>query len=177
MLFLNSIVYSQEMQKEGEERQEKIKRNRLSAMMGFTFVYSTVPSDSEVLDRGKLIPTIGINYMYRLKPRFSLATLNALELSSYTIVEKDATEVQREFAFITVIAGIYEVLPMWSIAAGAGIEMESHQNFYVLRLGTEYEVPIRNDWDVSFALEYDYKEEYSSVAFLISFGKRFGKAR
>ena len=45
----------------------------------------------------------------------------------------------------------------------------------ILGWGMEYELPIQKNWDVGFALIYDYKEIYHTLTFSIAFGKHFGK--
>lgn len=151
-----------------------IKRHRIAPLMGFTYVFNRVAEKGNQYTE-ILVPTIGVNYQFNVSRKWSIGVHSDLEISSYSIIESDQQLLERELAFIISFVGIYEFVSNWSVLAGYGMEFETHQNLQVIRLGTEYEVHIRNDWDVSFGLIYDYKQKYSSFAFTISFGKRLGK--
>lgn len=168
LCFLSAGSFAQEEQEEGRE----IKKNRISPLIGYVFVPEQI---EEIGAQARIIPTIGLDYERRLSEKWAIGSFNDLELSSYFIKDDQEDEgvLEREFVFISTICAIYTPIEYWSVYLGAGYEFEKNKNFFVARLGTEYEVPIRNDWDVAFGLSWDYKEVYNSIGFTIAFGKRF----
>ena len=56
---------------------------------------------------------------------------------------------------------------------GAGGEFEKHEHLFVLRLGTEYEFPLGNGFDITPTLTWDHKVKLNSIALGVSVGKRF----
>jgi hypothetical protein len=141
--------------------------------MGYCFVPEQLGSDGENVVRA--IPTFGLDYSRWITPKFGLGSFNDIELSTYVIdVEGDDGDyLAREYAFITTICLIYSPFEDFTVYGGGGYEFEKHHNFAVIRLGVEYEIPIRNDWDVSFGLAFDHKEVYNSLSFAVCFGKSF----
>jgi len=58
--------------------------------------------------------------------------------------------------------------------SGPGIEIDSHANFYVIRVGVGSEFEIGNDWDFSPELIYDLKDGHiNSLTLALGVGKRF----
>jgi hypothetical protein len=138
--------------------------------------YVLVPDQVEDTDgKIRIVPSFGLDYIRILSPKWAIGLINDIELSSYYIHDpkEESGVLEREFAFISSVCVFYNILDEWTVFVGAGYEFETNQNFFATRLGTEYEVPIRNDWDVSFGLNWDYKEIYNSFGFNVAFGKRF----
>ena len=61
----------------------------------------------------------------------------------------------------------------WGIYTGGGIEIEKHHNFAVLKIGTDYELQMSNNWDISASFTFDYKEKYTSWSLMVTVGKHF----
>jgi len=53
--------------------------------------------------------------------------------------------------------------------AGAGIELEQHQNFSVLRFGVGYDLHLGHHWDVAPEIVYDLKDGHIN-SFTMAFG-------
>ena len=155
-----------------EEKDKPGKKNRIAPLMGYVFVPEQVEDEDGML---RIVPTFGVDYERILSEKWAIGSFNDLELSSYFIKdpEEESGVLKREFVFITTICAIYTPVEYWTVYVGAGYEFETHQNFAVFRLGTEYEIPIRNDWDVAFGLSWDHKQVYNSIGFTVAFGKRF----
>lgn len=148
-------------------------RHRAAVLVGYTLVPTI--HDAHNNEKGLTFSaTFGFDYEYWIKPRFGIALLNDIELNSYTILTSEGNLLERYFNLVSTPALVYEFYPNWSLFAGGGIEFDEVKNLPVIRLGTEYEIPIRNEWDVAFSLYYDYKFEYSGFTLGIVFGKRFG---
>jgi len=155
------------------ERESQGKKNRIAPVLGYTFVPEEIADD----DKGqfRVIPTFGIDYERKLGNKWALGLFNDIELTSYLISDEaeESGLLERDFVFITTIVVIYSIKEQWTVFGGGGYEFEKNKNFAVMRLGTEYEIPIRNEWDVAFGLNWDYKEVYQSLGFTVAFGKRF----
>ena len=148
------------------------KKNRIAPLVGYVFVPEQIEEGGT---EGRIIPTFGVDYERILSPKWAIGSFNDIELSSYFITDpdEDAGVLKREVVFITTICAIYTIMDYWTVYGGAGGEFETHKNFFVVRVGTEYEIPIRNEWDVTLGLSLDHKEVYNSIGFTIAFGKRF----
>ena len=156
---------------EHESGEEDFKRHKIIFMYGTTWV----PQGDPHGERPGLmvVPTLGVDYEFWLTHKIALGVLNDFELSSYVVEGHEGEEFEREYAYVLVVAFIYEPIPNLSLFLGPGGEFEKNHNFFVFRVGAEYGIPIRNHWDVGFSVSYDYKDEYDSVGFGVLFGKRF----
>jgi hypothetical protein len=47
----------------------------------------------------------------------------------------------------------------WSFYRGPGYELESHENFFLFNIGTEYSSEISEDFDISFNPIYENEEK------------------
>lgn len=157
----------------GQNNESEIEhRHRIAPLLGYVFVPEE--TSNETGGSARLIPTFGVDYEYRIHPKFALGWFNDIELSSYLIEYEDEGEyLQREYAFISAICLVYSPFNRFAIFAGPGYEFEHHQNFRVFRVGVEYEILMPDDWDVAFGLSFDHKEVYNSFGITIAFGKRF----
>ena len=141
--------------------------------MGYVFVPEEVNENDQ--SQIRIIPSFGLDYERVISPKWSIGLFNDVELSSYFINDpnQESGVLKREFVFITTLCAVYTIMDYWTVYGGAGYEFESHENFFVTRIGTEYEIPIRNNWDATFGLSWDHKEVYNSIGFNIAFGYRF----
>jgi hypothetical protein len=165
--------FAQEHQAENEEHTNSIHaflHHRLSVGFGYTFV----PQGEEEPEgeKGILVPTLSVEYFYKFSHKWSAGVMVDFELSQYVIPFLDDF-LERDKAIIFGVVGLYEPIIYWGIFAGAGMEIENHHNFAVLRVGTDYEFQIGNNWDISPSLAFDYKEEYTSWSLMVGFGKHF----
>jgi hypothetical protein len=96
-----------------------------------------------------------------------------IELKAYS-VDTDGGLLQRENVFILAAVAMYGVTTRLKVYAGPGYEIETHESFFVTRIGAKYELKMKNHLDFTPTIEMDFKEtEYSSVFFGASLGKRF----
>ena len=151
-----------------EESDHAFLHHRLSGGFGYTFI----PEGGESDDHGIFAPTIAIEYFYKFSHHWAAGLMMDMELTKY-IIPFNNEYLNRDKLLIFTVVGMYEPIEYWGIIAGAGIEIEHHHNFAVLRAGTGYEFDIGNHWDITPTLTFDFKEEYSSWALILSCGKRF----
>jgi len=80
------------------------------------------------------------------------------------------------FALAAVIH--YHALRHWSFYVGPGIELESHENFYLFKVGTEYSFEITENFEIALNLIYENKEGvYDALTFGIAFNKKLWERR
>ena len=173
VLLTLTILLSISLNAQNDEHEEPFYRHRIAPLMGYVFV----PEETDLIDGSsfRLIPTFGIDYDFSFNRKWAIGWFNDIEASSYIIEYDDGKveQLEREYLIISTICLIYTPVKHFTVYAGGGMEFERHQNFAVIRIGTEYEIPIRNNWDVAFGLSFDHKEVYNSYGFTVAFGKRF----
>jgi hypothetical protein len=154
------------------------KNTKVKTELGFVVEATFVPEGSstehseETNDdsKGRVVPTIGLEYTRTLSNHWDVGFSAELELDSYIIVDN---ELNRENPLILVAFAIYRIVGSWFVYGGGGVELEKHKNLAVIRLGTEYEFILSNGWDIAPTLTFDHKIDLNSIALGVSIGKRF----
>lgn len=152
---------------EGEDEEE----GRHTIFLGFGWTH--IPKAGSVDDTeatGFLVPTIGLDYMYKISPKWEVGTMMDLELDQYLIIDQ---ELERENAVIITAIGLYRLLPHLSIFAGGGIEIEHHKNLAIFRAGIDSPFHLGKGWFLVPSFIVDFKEGYDTWSFKVSFGKEF----
>ena len=160
-----SVVLAQE----GNTSEEKEPKHLLTLAMGYTFI-PTATSIGGTEPNGIFVPSIGLDYFYRLAPKWEIGTMIDLELGDYLIFEK---ELEREKAMVIALIGTYKLTKHFNLFAGGGIELEKNHNLAVIRLGTEYAFYFNKGWLLAPGFFYDFKEGYDTWSLAIAFGKEF----
>ncbi len=170
-LIATQFSFAQESLHEEEEHECK---NRIGFVLEATFVPEASSSEhseeSNGDSKGKVVPTIGLEYTRTLSHHWDVGFSAELELESYIIVDE---QLNRENPLILVAFAIYRIIGSWFIYGGGGVELEKHKNLAVLRLGTEYEFKLSNGWDIAPTLTFDHKIDLNSFAIGFSIGKKF----
>jgi hypothetical protein len=173
LLFYGSYnVYGQEHQ-EGHEDQEKHEQEegRHLFLIGFGWTYIPEGGDLESTEaKGFLVPTIGIDYLYKVSERWEVGLMTDFELDHYLIVDK---ELERENAFIATGVGLYHLSHRLSVFAGAGIEVESHKNLAIFRAGFDSPFHLKKGWVFTPSITFDFKEDYNTWSLKFYLGKEF----
>lgn len=169
-----------------QEHHQKIKHNsssnehgkhKLAIFTGFTHVSSAFyEHETHEESIGKWVATVGIDYMYSFNKKWSIGAIVDMEFDNYMIKLDDEKEEERLNVVITSIVAKYNLTHHIGVFIGPGIETEfseSTKNFFVMKVGAEYEIEISNGWEISPSLMYDWKEEYKTFSYGFSIGKRF----
>jgi len=156
-------------QDETEESEAKESKHFVAISVGYSYIPKGTSEHSEEAD-GIFIPSIGLDYFYRLAPKWELGTMIDFELGEYLIFEKD---LNREYALVVTAVVSYSVTQNINLFAGGGIEFEKNYNLGVFRFGGEYGFQLKNAWKLSPGFFYDIKEGYDTFSFSISIGKEF----
>lgn len=154
----------------GKEESESMEsRHFISLSFGYTYVPKGGSLESTEAT-GAFVPSIGLDYFYRIKPRWEIGTMMDVELDHYLIIDKD---LERENAFIATVVGLYKIFPRLSVFAGGGIEIEHHENLAVFRAGIDSPIPLGRGWVMAPTLIFDFKEGYDTWSLAIAIGKEF----
>jgi hypothetical protein len=165
MLLLLSAGAALAQEKEEEEFKPKI---RGAIMMA----NSHIPKAFEGEKKVTVIPTWGFDVDYFFHPRWSVALQGDIKLQSFEIEEKNGS-LERSFPVALATVLHYHALRHWSFYIGPGYELESHENFFLVRAGTEYSFEITEDFEIALNLLYENKDEvYDTWTFGIAFNKK-----
>lgn len=156
-------------------------KHKLALYGGFTHVEAAfVEHETGHNATGKWVPTLGLDYFYTLNKHFDLGLISDLELDSYYVKDHNTSNTHFERINVLVLTPVIKYKPLHCIGiiAGAGVELEfvgkdEMKSFGVVKLGLEYEVAIKNGWELTPSFMLDLKQEYSTSALGISLGKRF----
>ena len=62
----------------------------------------------------------------------------------------------------------------FAVFFGPGIELENHENFFIWKVGFEYEIELGRSWDVTPELSYLNKDgQFGAIEIGVAFGKSF----
>lgn len=154
--------WTQAQESDSKEHEPKI---RGAIMMA----NSHVPGATEGGKTVNVIPTWGFDVDYFFHPRWSVALQADILLQSFE-VEDGQAELARSYPVAVVMAGHFHALRHWSFYLGPGYEMESHENLWLVRIGTEYSFEITEKFEIALNLMYENKQEvYDSWTFGIAF--------
>jgi hypothetical protein len=159
-----SRIYAQE-----EDSTHHEEKHLIALSLGYTYI----PEGGEAHHAeatGVFVPSIGLDYFFRIHQRWEIGMMADAELGEYVIVHK---ELNRENAFVVVGAGAFKITNHWNVIGGAGIEIEKNENLAVLRLGTDYSFSLGKGWILAPGFFYDMKEGYDTWSFAIALGKGF----
>lgn len=155
---------------EHENVKNKDKIHKVALVFGYTHIPSAFEEGDE--NRSVFVPTIGIDYFVQFPKGWKLGAVVDLELGNY-LVNFNRDDLERERALITGILIGYEFETRWSFSLGPAIEFEKNKNLFVLRSSLEYEFELDEDWGLFPAINYDFKEEYSTWSINLGISKRF----
>lgn len=180
-LFVTTQIMAQKSEDKTEHEEEHESENhghheskkwRLSVGIGQSYMPAGTNLGTET--KFLVIPTIGLSFGYKFSPRFSLGLLTELEIITYAITSDDHDEIEREYPFLILLAGKYKIKDGFAVFFGPGIELETHENFFIWKLGVEYEIHIGRSWDVTPELSYLNKDgQFGAIEIGVAFGKSF----
>lgn len=166
LLFL--LVITPALSQENEKEEET--KHKVILLVGLTHIPETI-EEGEV-SNSENVPTIGLDYFYKLNPKWAIGVVVDLELGKYA-VNFGGENIPRENAVVTGVVAGYTLLKGWSIYAGPGVEFESNRNLFIFRATTEYEFELGKNWGLSPGFSYDFKKEYSTYALGVGISRSF----
>jgi hypothetical protein len=167
LAFISAPLAAQE-----HEESEPLKRHQIALFTGYTWVPKGDPHEGD--SEGTVIaPTVGIDYSFWISHKFGVGLYNDFELTSYVVETSEGATLPREYAYVGAVVGIYEAARGLGLYAGPGIELEKHEDFFVLKVGAEYAFAVAHGWATGVAFGYDFKDEYDSWALGMSVARSF----
>lgn len=179
MLLLSVPVFAQETEETIEaevemefEEEEVFHRNKLAFYAG----YSWIPEGRDI-DTGEkeviIAPTFGFSYEYWLSERWAIGTYNDVEIVNLHVENEEGDFLERENATVLSVAGTWEALPRWTVSLGGGIETDAHETLWIVRLGSEFILLEKNNWELSVGFNYIYKDVYDIFGLGFVYGLKF----
>ncbi len=133
---------------------------------------SHIPKATEGGKAVHIIPTWGFDVDYYFQPSWSVALQGDIKLQSFE-VEEENIALERSYPIALVSVLHYHALRHWSFYAGPGYEFEKHENFFLIRVGTEYSFEITENFEIALNLIYENKQEvYDALTFGIAFNRK-----
>ncbi len=122
-----------------------------------------------------LLPSVSVDYEIWWHHKFGVLVMNEFVLNSYEVKTTSGEHFERESILISAIALGYSPFKYFDVFAGGGfeIDMANGKSFGIMRIGSEYAIPIKNNWVSVMALATDFRRQYTSVSFEIGFAKFF----
>jgi hypothetical protein len=152
-----------------QDKQTQQFRHRVGAGFGFSFI--PVAGDLGDTDaRGLFVPSLRLDYFFHMLPRWEIGFMGNYELDHYMIVDQ---QIERDHALGLTLVGMFNITDHLGVFAGGGIEIESHQNLGVFRLGTEYSLDLGKSWALVPKLYFDFKNNYDTWSFGVTIEKKF----
>ena len=151
-----------------QQEKEHNQKHLLGAGFGFTFI----PIAGNLGDtdaRGLFVPTVGIDYFFHINPRWGIGFLGAYELDHYMIIDQ---QIERDNAILLTLVGMFSATKHLDLFVGGGIEVEQHDDLAVFRFGVQYSIDVGKHWALVPKLHFDYKENYDTWSFAVSFARR-----
>lgn len=120
-----------------------------------------------------LLPSLSLDYEIWWRHKIGLIVMNEFVLNSYEVKANSGEYFTRESILISALGIGYSPIKHLAVYVGAGSEMDlsNGTNFFICRIGSEYAIPIRNNWASILALAGDFRNQYKSVSFEIGFAK------
>lgn len=144
----------------------KTHRHSIHFAMGSTYIPKASYS-SNIDERNIFVPTIGIDYFYKLAERWEIGVMLDYEFGTYLVLKED--DLERQNAFLTVATAAFDFHDGWNAVIGAGIELEEEENLGIIRLGLERKFSAER-WIFGPSLFYDIKEGYDTWSLSLAIG-------
>ena len=109
-----------------------------------------------------VVPSWGLDFMAELNDKWGIVLANEIQVQRFLVETSHENVIEREYPFTSVVEITYRMPFGLAAFIGPGVELETHKNYFVYRVGAEYAIPINQNWFVKPAIAYEMKElEYS----------------
>ena len=168
-LLLSFTVFGQSHDTTAEH---EFKNFRIAVNLG----HAHIPSASFGKDRNfAVVPVWGFDFQYWFNPKWGLALKNDIEIANYVVDDENNGAIIRNNPVIIALPVLFSPWDnQFTFIIGPGIELESHENFFVFRAGIGSEFEVGNHWDFAPEIIYDLKDGHiNSFTIAIGVGKKF----
>ncbi len=122
------------------------------------------------------IPSWGVDIEYWPTPHWGIGFHNDIELESFIVQRQGEELIERNYPILSTLDVLYKPGEHLVLMGGAGYEFEENNDFFLLRLGLEYEIELHHHWDIFPTLFYDTatgERNYNTWTLGLGIGKRF----
>jgi len=148
----------------------EFKSVRIAGLIGHTLIKDDVSGENF------FIPSWGFDLEYWPKHNYGFGLHSDLEIETFILVNENHNnnEVERINPFVISFDLLYKPWKDLVLQFGPGIELEQEENYYLVRMGLEYEFEVAKHWDIAPTLFYDSRfGGYDTWSFALGVGKRF----
>ncbi|UTW61568.1 hypothetical protein KFE98_16345 [bacterium SCSIO 12741] len=173
LLFSGSLAWAQESS-ELQAAPHRL-RHTIAFFQGVTFIPLTRENPLDREQSMSTVNTYGLNYVYTFNHRWALGGMFDFQQAKYYI-EDDGEILERYKVAVAVLQAYYEPVRGLNFFAGPGLEFESNENFYVLKVGAEYELYLANNWWIIPEVSYEFKQVYNNYNVGFKIARSFGRS-
>lgn len=142
---------------------------RISMALAYTFL----PQETHHGRENLILPTIALDLEYWLSHKWGVGLHNDLELMIFEVKDEGSLFIEREYPVLLTLDLLFRPYAELVIFAGPGVELEPLENYFVFRIGVEYEIPFSKHWDVAPMIFYDAREgAYNTLTLGLGMGYR-----
>lgn len=135
---------------------------------------SHIPDATSESSSTLVLPNIGINYKYWFNERFALGSYNNLVARTFVVNNDEYNDYEIKYPFVTTVVGVFRPWKNLGFFAGPGALISDSGNFFIVRLGLDYEFTLSNNWYVIPRFMFDsIGGDIESYTLGIAFGKNF----
>jgi len=144
---------------------------RISSGLAHTYLSESTVAGTE----GLLLPTFMLDVEYWFNHKWGIGLHNDLELFTFEVIEEDGLFIEREYPVLFTLDALWKPYKNLVLFLGPGIEIEPSENYFVVRVGCEYEVPFSPHWDFSPLIYFDMRDgAYDTLTLGLGVGYSFG---
>lgn len=180
-LFFLLIVFTNINAQESKvaEKKESSKKFEPKSSLSFLIGHAHVFQGRDELGKKKslILPSIGIDYMYQFKPKWSIGLQTDVIIENFKVEKHLGTGevIERSKPIAPALIGMYKATEHCSFLFGAGAEFAKEDNFFLNRFGVEYAAELPKEWEVFGTLSYDLKwKAYDTWVIGIGISKKLG---
>ena len=149
--------------------QDNENKHIITAAIGYSYIPEG-SSHGEAVADGVFIPSLGLDYFYRISHKWEIGLMTDFEFGEYLVFKKD---LNRKNAIVVTAIASYALTKSINLFAGGGLEFEESHNLGIDRFGGEYGFKLNKGWVIAPGFFYDFKEGYDSWSLSLAFGKEF----
>ena len=160
--------------KNATEQESSVSRHSIGISINHARVFS---GRDELGNNKKLsLAAWAIDYNYHLNPKWAIGLHTDIIFESFVVKRSDGVTIERSNPIAPALMGIFKPARHWSLLAGIGGEFTKEENLFLTRFGVEYNVEIRNRWELFGTFSYDIKwNAYDTWVLGMGVSKGFGK--
>ena len=157
-----------------EDLEEERPKYRAALLIGHTLI------PDEHAGEHFFIPSWGLDLEYWFQEHWGMGLHSDVELESYVVFHQNGSELmERNLPVVVTLDALFKPWRGLVLQVGPGIELERSENLPLVRMGLEYEIELRNHWDLSPTIFYDGRfhsdvmRRVSTWSVALGVGKRF----